>query len=144
MGTKFRTPQEGFEYRMRKNSVVKELYVILKPLKTWEEGMSFKGLKAEIERRRNRTYSNTGIYNEISSLNKFGKAYGIYIRSGFGYCDDGIKEYRYFVPTEQFDISKEKIHLESRKELIELKEDNLEHHEKVTIPHEQQITQFSR
>jgi len=148
MGTKFKNPEEKFEYRMTKNSVEKEIYVILKPMKSWETGLSFLRLKARVEERRKRTFCNGRIYEAISLLNRFGKDYGIYIRSGYGHVGDKDNknkiEYRYFVPTEQFDISKEKSNLEYRKEIINLKEDNLEHHEKVTIPQEIRIAQLVR
>lgn len=148
MGTKFKNPQEKFEYRMTKNSVEKEIYVVLKPKQSWESGMSLIKLKEEIEARRKRTFCEGRIYEAISLLNRFGKPYGIYIRSAYGHVTDENNknkiEYRYFVPTEQFDISKEKSDLEYRKEIINLKEGNLEHHEKVTIPQEQKIAQIER
>lgn len=148
MGTKFKTPKEKFEYRMTKHSVEKEIYVILKPKKSWETGLSFIKLKEEVEKRRHRPFCDGRIYDAISLLNRFGKPYGIYIRSGYGHVEDDDNqrkiEYRYFVPTEQFDISKEKTDLEHRKDIIELKEDHLEHHEKVTIPQEQKLAEIQR
>jgi len=148
MGTKFKTSQETFEYRMTKHSVEKEVYVVLKPKKSWKSGLSFNKLKEEIEQRRQRPFCKGRIYEAISLLNRFGKPYGIYIRSGYGHVEDKDNktkiEYRYFVPTEQFDISKEKVDLEHRKEIIGLKEDHLEHHEKVTIPQEQKLAEIQR
>ena len=148
MGTKHKTSQEKFEYRMTKHSVEKEVYVILKPKKSWEAGLSFKKLKEEIELRRQRSFSEGRIYEAISLLNRFGKPYGIYVRSGYGHVEDENNktkiEYRYFVPTNQFDISKEKTDLEHKKDIIDLKEDNLEHHEKITIPQEQKLLEIQR
>lgn len=148
MGTKFKTPEEKFEYRMTKHSVEKEVYVILKPLKSWETGLSFKKLKEEVEKRRQRTFCDGRIYEAVSLLNRYGKPYGIYIRSGYGHVEDEDNErkieYRYFVPTEQFDISKEKTDLDHRKQIVLLKEDNLDYHEKITIPQEIKIAQIQR
>jgi len=148
MGIKFNTTQEKFEYRMKKNSIEKEIYVILKPKKSWDMGLSFKRLKGEVERRRKRTFCNGRIYEAISLLNRYGKPYGIYLRSAYGYVEDEDNkrkiEYRYFVPTQQFDIDSEKRNLEYKGEIIELKTENLEHHEKVTIPQEIQLAEIQR
>lgn len=148
MGTKFKTQQERFEYRMTKHSVEKEVFCILKRTDCWENGWSFKKLKQEVELRRKRIFSDDRIYSSISLLNRYGKPYGIYVRSGYGHVEDDSNkrkiEYRYFVPTEQFDISQEKTDLEHKRDIIELKEDHLEHHEKITIPQEQRLAEIQR
>ena len=149
MGTKFKTQQEKFEYRMTKHSVEKEVYVILKPKKSWENGLSFKKLKEEIEQRRQRTFCDGSIYEAISLINRYGKRMAVYIRSSHGYIEDDDSnkrkiEYRYFVPKQPEDINDEERDLENRKGIINLKEDHLEYHEKVTIPQEIKLAEIQR
>jgi|ETNvirnome_2_300_1030623.scaffolds.fasta_scaffold01131_5 hypothetical protein len=148
MGTKFKTPEEKFEYRISKQSVEADVIVITKPKTTWQKGIPFLKLKAEVEKRRKREYSEGRIYEAISLINRFGRAYGIYLRSAYGWAEKLIGksklEYRYFVPTDDFDIQKEKMDLENKKVIVGQKEAHLEHHEKVTIPQEQKIAQIQR
>jgi len=150
MGTKFKTPQEKFDYRMEKKgmSIEKEVCLILKPRTSWEAGLSFNKLKAEVERRFNRTFCNGRIYEAVSLINRFGKHQAVYLRSSFGYVVDenNIRkiEHRYYIPTEPEDVYREEKDLENRKEIIHLKKDHLEHHTKVTIPQEQKLALIQR
>ena len=148
MGTKFKTPEEKFEYRMGKHSVEADVILITKPRTSWESGISFLNLKKEIEKMRKKEYCDGRIYEAISLINRFGKDYGVYLRSGYGWIEDINNErkleYRYFIPTESFDIQKEKGDLDYKKQIINLKEGSLEHHEKITIPQEQKIAQIQR
>lgn len=150
MGTKFKTPREKFEHRMGKSgmSVEKEICLILQPRTSWTKGLSFVNLKAEVERRFKRTFCNGRIYEAISLINRYGKNQSIYLRSEFGYVEDENQnkkiEYRYYIPTEPDDVNRERKDLENKREIINLKEDHLEHHEKVTIPAREQIALIQR
>ena len=78
-------------------------------------------------------------------LNKFGKPYGIYVQSDFGWMNvDGkkVKQFRYFVPSTKNDIDRTKIKLENSKDTLELKEESLQHLEMITLPHEQQLEEL--
>jgi len=143
------TPEEKFLRRWHKaKSVEKQIYGFTKPRKSWDQGISFKKLKEKVEMSLGKNFCEGTIYNAVSSLNRFGNLVGIYLRSGSDWTTDEnnkrIREYRYFVPTESPDIEDEKKDLDVRKGLIILKENNLEHHEKITIPQEQQLAQIQR
>jgi len=88
------------------------------------------------------------IYSAISQINRYGKKQGVYIRSKPEGCIDETNkrkiEFRYFIPIELGDINEEKINLESRKEMITLKEIHLEHHKDITIPQEQRLAEIQR
>lgn len=146
MGNRFKTAEEKFEYRMSKQSIEREICILGKPKKTWETGWSIKKLKKEVEIRKGRNYSKGRIYEAVSLINRFGKPYGIYLRSAYGFVEDENnkrkKEYRYFVPTDVADIMDEKRHLESREEILQLKGNHLEHHHKITIPQERKIQEL--
>lgn len=145
MGTKSKTPQEQFEQRIKKDkSVEKQVYVILKPKKSWENGLSFKKLKREVEVYLKKSFCDGRIYTAISLINRFGKPWDMYVRSECKRNDEGDNEYRYYVPTENYDIQREKRDLDHKKHNIELKEDHLEYHEKVTLPQEQKLAEIQR
>jgi hypothetical protein len=142
MKSKFENQQKIFEYRMTKASVEKEVYVILKPRHTWEKGLSSKKLAEEVEKRRKRKYSIKRIYEAISLLTRYGKRYGIYIKSDYGFVDtmDGKKrEHRYFVPENKRDLSREEDKLDDRKDIVIQREESLKYFEEITIPHEQKL-----
>ena len=141
------TPKQRFEYLMGKSSVEFTIIPIIKPFTSWKNGISFIKLKEEVEKIKKKNYCAGRIYQAISLINRFGKDYGVYLRNEIGEIEvDGkIKmEYRYFVPKEQEDISREKGDLEYRKEIVNLRENHLEHHEKVTIPQEEKLAEIQR
>jgi len=147
MKPKYEDQQKKFEYRMTKASVEKEVHVILKPRHSWETGLSFKSLKDEVERRRKRGFTDQRIYEAVSLLSRYGKRYGIYIKSDYGFVEtsDGKKkEFRYFVPENQKDISREEDKLDDKKDIVEQREKSLEYHRKVTIPQELKLAQIQR
>jgi len=147
--TSIEKARERFESRMKdKLSVEFVIIPILKPKKTWENGLTFKQLKAEVEARKKRVFSDNRIYDAISLLNRFGADWDIYIRSeARAVLDDDNKkkrEHRYFTLKEQWDISQEKKKLDDRREVINLKEQHVEYHEKITIPQEQKVAMINR
>lgn len=154
MKPKFERQKQIFEYRMTKNSVEKEIYVLLKPRNCWEDGFAIEKLINEVSKRMNRIkkansirkrkeYSEERVREALSLLNKFGKNYGIYIKSDYGWFNDNdgnkIKEFRYFVPKQQNDITREKDKLENVVDVVNLKENTLTHYEEETIKQEQQL-----
>jgi hypothetical protein len=149
MGTYFKIPKERFEYRMNKKkglSVEQAICLILKPRKSWENGLSFKKLKEEIERRKNKIYCKVRIYGAISLINRYGKNYDVYLRSGYGHIEDENNqrkiEYRYFIPTESIDVEDEKRNLNHKEQIINEKATHLDYHEKITIPQEQKLREI--
>ena len=147
MPTTHKTDKEKFDYRInRDSSVEKSIYVELKPRKNWNDGLTLKELKKRIELKHKAEYSVGRIYEAVSLINRYGKNHDIYIRSGYGWVTDSSNnkkvQYRYFVPTEQFDISKEREDLEHKHEVVLMKEEHLEHHEKITIPQEQALKEI--
>ena len=147
--TSIEKAKERFESRMKdKLSVEFVIIPILKPKKTWENGLTFKQLKSEVEARKKRVFSDNRIYDAISLLNRFGADWDIYIRSeARAVLDEDNKqkrEHRYFTLKEQWDISQEKKKLDDRREVINLKEQHVEYHEKITIPQEQKVAMINR
>ena len=147
--TSIEKARERFERRMNdKLSVEFVIIPILQPRKTWENGLTFKQLKEEVERRKNKIFSDNRIYDAVSLLNRFGARWDIYIRtearSVLNEENKQKKEHRYYTLSDQFDISNEKKKLDDRKEIIVLKERHVEHHEKVSIPQKVEISQINR
>ena len=144
-----KTPEERFLIRWQKaKSVEKQIYGFIKPRKCWEEGISFEKLKEKVEVSLKKNFCDGTIYSAISSLNRYGKEVSIYIRSDSNWTTDvnnqRKREHRYFVPTENEDISREHRDLEVKKGLINLKTNNLVFHERVTIPQELKLAQIQR
>jgi len=140
-----KTPQELFLRRWHKsNSVEKQIYGFTKYRKSWEDGITFKDLKLEVEKSLNKVYSKVTIYSAISSLNKFAKLIKIYLRSDSGRAENGKTEHRYFVPTTFGDINNEERDLDHKETLIHIKKDSLEHHREITIPQEQRLAEIQR
>ncbi len=151
MGTKFKTKEETFEHRIRSQLSVESCIILTlrdKKCFSWMNGLSFIKLKGEVERRRKRDFCDGRVYEAISLINRYGKRFAVYIRSGFGYVEDENNkrkiEYRYFVPKELPDINDEKRDLDNREEIIDLKKSHLQHHEEITIPQEQKLAQIQR
>jgi len=101
------------EYTLRKKkfSVAKEIYVIVKPKKNWEEGITTKDLNREIVKGfktrgfRRKEVSTRTIYDSVNDLNLYRD--DIYIISDWGInIDTNSKEFRYFCPYEPIDVSK--------------------------------------
>ena len=135
-----KTPKEIFERRWEKDrSVEKQVYTFTKRRKCWDEGITFKKLKEKIEISLKKPYCEGRIYEAISLLNRYGEGLGIILRSSSNRNDEGKMEYRYYVPTTQEDIVNEERDLGSRESNIQLKQGNLEHHRKITIPQEIKI-----
>lgn len=147
MGTYYKTPKEKFEYRMSKQTSVECCIIIeIKERRAinWATGIAFKLLKQFVERRRNRKFTNQRIYEAISLINRYGIHHGVYLRSEYGFAIDEENnkspEYRYFIPTEQDDINRERSDLEHKEEILGLKKEHLQYHEQITIPQEKQLT----
>lgn len=125
-------------------SVEKQIYGFTKYRKCWDEGISFKNLKIEVEKSLNKVYSDATIYNAISSLNKYAKLIKIYLRSSCGRTVDGKVEHRYYVPTTPTDINDEDKDLEHREATIHIRQRSLENHREITIPQEQKLAEIQR
>lgn len=151
MGTKFKTQQEKFEDRIKKQLSVESCVILtLRERKcfSWRTGLSFKRLKGEVERKRKRNFCDGRIYEAISLINRYGKRFAVYIRSDFGYVEDEDNkrkiEYRYFVPKGLPDINDEKRDLDNKEEVVSLKKSHLQYHEEITLPQEQRLAQIQR
>ncbi len=140
-----KTQEELFLRRWHKpKSVEKQIYGFTKYRKCWDEGITFKNLKLEVEKSLNKIFSGGTIYNAISSLNRFAKLISIYLRSDSDRTEDGKREHRYFVPTTPKDINNEERDLDQKEAIIYLKKNNLENHRLKTIPQEQQLAEIKR
>lgn len=149
MGTTYKTPRDKFEQQKRKQKSTISCVILglrYKRAFSWETGLSIDKLKKEVERRKGKPLSKATIYNAISLINRYGKDTGVYVRSGFGnVIDEDNKSkirYRYFIPKEPGEIVDEKRDLDHKKEIISLKEDNIDYFEKVTLPQEAQLNQL--
>jgi hypothetical protein len=119
-----KTKYELFMGQWKKDrSVIKQVYAFCKMRKSWDEGITFKNLKKEVEvsLRRSKPYSDGTIRKAISDINKFGKTICIYLRSSSGRNDEGKMEYRYYVPTYIEDINNEERDLDNRENNILIK-----------------------
>jgi len=142
MKPKFIKQQEYYKRRMERNGVESTVYAILKPLHSWNEGMTFPEICKKVNKLRDKRVGDSRIRHAISMHNRFGVIYGIYIKSDFGWIgEDKLKEkeWRYFVPKEQEDINREHTKLGHLKDIANLKEGNLTEYEYKTIPQEKQI-----
>ena len=142
--------RDRFMNRMNKQwSVERSVILNLRPKRNWEHGLTTDELLKKInsERKRKKEYGKGKIYDSISLINRFGSVdYGIYIASRIGWIDKKNKttEYRYFNIKELNETDREKRKLDSKKEIVKLKEKNVEYHEKKTIPQEQKIVLLQR
>lgn len=144
MKPKFIKQREYYIRRMQRNGVESTVYVILKPLHSWEEGFTFEDLCKKVRHLRDKKVGDSRIRHAVSMHNRYGVIYGIYIKSDFGWIGDNKKEkeWRYFVPKEQEDINREHTKLEGVKDVTNLKEGNLTEYETKTIPQEQKLVQI--
>lgn len=150
MGTKFKTAEEKFEYRIRKQHSIESCVILSireKKCFSWETGLSFKKLKPEVERRRGKKVSDVRVYQAISLINRYGKRFGVYIRSGIGYVesDESNKrkiEHRYFIPKDEEDISDEKRDLDNKRIILNLKDEHIRFHEEITLPQEKRLSEI--
>lgn len=148
MKPKFEEQQRNFLKRMAKpQSVERTVYFNLKPRHFWEEGLTIIQLREIVIKEKKKRYTAQRIYNAIGDINRFGKKWGLYIRSDYSWIDtkEGKKkEWRYFTPFNKEDVSDEFEKLDDRKFNAKLREESLEYHQKVTIPQEQKLAQIQR
>ena len=100
MKPKFEEQQKRFWKRMNKEkSIERTILTHLKPRHSWEEGLTIEHLRSIIIKEKRRRYTPQRIYMAISDINRFGKKWGIYIKSDYGWLDTDTgkkKEWRYF------------------------------------------------
>jgi len=148
MKPKFIRQRENYIRRMQKGAVETTIYAILKPRKTFEEGLTFGRLRGEVIEARKKRISTNRIREGLSLHNKFGSMYGIYVRCEFGWVDIDDKrkekEYRYFVPKELEDINREHSKQENIKDTSNVKDDNLTIYETKVIPEEKQLERLQQ
>jgi hypothetical protein len=133
------------EYTLQKKkfSIAREIYVIVKPLKNWYEGITMDLLNEKIiENFKKKGYhkkkiSKISIYSAIKDLNLYRK--DIYIVSSKGLNAETNKyEFRYFCPFEPNDINHAKELLERIIFRSEIKNGNLTNFQE-EIVHQEQI-----
>lgn len=146
MNPKFEEQKRRFEYRIKKEkSIERTIWAHLKPKHSWEEGITIEQIRDIVIKEKKKKYTKNRIYQAISDIDRFGSRWGLYIKSDYGWVDtiEGKKkEFRYFTPIKSNDIEREFSKLSNRKGNVNLREQSLEYHEKVTIPQEQKIEQI--
>lgn len=141
--------RDKFINRMMKPwSVEREIILTIRPLRLWEVGLATDELLEKINenRKKKRPYNKQVIYDSISLINRFGSSdYGVFIVSRGGYSNSNNKEgyeYRYFNVKDPDTIDGEKRKILYKGEILDIKETNLEYHEKKTIPQEAQLKEI--
>src|SRR3972149_3169019 len=108
---KFERQEEYYVRRMQRHGVEWNIFTIVKLLHSWEEGITRENLLKEIKRLRKKNISEIRVAMAISMHKKFGKLFGFYIQSDFGWVisnDKKQRKWRYFCPREPEDINRER------------------------------------
>lgn len=136
--------RDKFILRMSKEkSVERAVVILLRPRRSWENGLSSDKLLELVNKEKRKKYKKNRVYEAISLINRFGVTdWGIYIISRHGWVDtDNNKniEYRYFNVKEPNETRREFDKLDYKKDIINIKEDNVNYHESKTILQESQL-----
>jgi hypothetical protein len=137
-------------------SVPFQVREILKLRTNWYEGLTIdqiiKKVKSEVYKQANdlrkplkkkvreRKICKSTIYTSIRKINQFSIP-PFYIMSGIGFRDDGVKEFRYFVPTNDDDINDELNKLHGRGQNVVLRQKAIQGHAE-TLEKEQELKEI--